>query len=303
METEPFICPVCAKAVTPQFVIQETSEDGTVEIQRCPECGLYVTWPRLADSQGHYFEDDFDKWNAKYGAIDRGERRHDRHQNYLEETRIIGQYVPTGRLLDVGCNAGWLLGYLQQTGQYTLEGVEPGPGLAQIANRRPGVQIHNCYLHELQDREEAFDGITATDVIEHIPPENIDDFVQTLKQLLKPGGFCFIKTPNARFTYMKSRIVYSIPETWQPVLVRGRDLWDAKEHLIHWDARNLARFFTQRGLEPVRVFTPHPIETNGSPLVAKFMRKALYQTAIWLNGKQRVLPWSQDIFLVARKYT
>lgn len=298
----PFGCPVCQSRLNGPLVAREiTPDDVEIAIQRCPNCGLHFTWPRLTQPQEQYLATTVEGWEAKYGAIDRGERLHDRHQNYSEELDVIRRYVPDGRLLDVGCNAGWLLGYLQRLGTYDLEGVEPSPVLAEIAHRRLNVPIHNCYLHHLEGQDATFDGLVATDVIEHVLPEEVESFVRDIRGKLKPGGYVFIKTPNRRFTALKSRIVIRLPAAVRSVLLKGLDVWDAKEHVVHWDATNIARIFNQNSLPIVKVFVPRPVETTNSPLGALIGRKAIYYSARVLGGWRWVPPFAQDIFLIARK--
>jgi len=299
--TPPFNCPICDSRLDGNVIAWEPSAQGKVGIQKCATCGLHMTYPRFAEPQGEYLGTTLERWEAKYGAIERGERLHDRHKNYLEETAIIGQYLPNGRLLDVGCNAGWLMGYLQKTGRYDLEGVEPSPILARIARRRLGVTIHQSYLDELTERDNAYDGLMATDVIEHILPEKINEFVSNIHRVLKPNGYVFIKTPNVLFTALKSDLVSRLPEMGKRFMLRGRDVWDAKEHVIHWDSKNLARIFTAHQLESVTFLVPYPVETTNSPLGARIARQMIYQTARRLPSAGGVPSITQDIFFIARK--
>lgn len=298
-DTPPFICPVCASQQS-AAITQETSPRGTVGIRRCTGCGLYFTHPRLSEPQGEYQHTTREAWQKKYGSILRGERLHDRHQNYLEEVAIIRQYVPTGRLLDVGCNAGWLLGYLQKAGGYVLEGVEPAPVLAEIARERLDIPIHQCYLNQVAGQED-YDALTATDVIEHLEAEHVNAFIDDMARLVKVGGYVFIKTPNARFTHLKSRISRAMPAGLRRVMLRAQDVWDAKEHTLHWTADTLTRIFRQHRFEVVRLLVPKMVETDNSPLGAKLTRKAIYATAQALGGGQRIPDFAQDILIVARK--
>ena len=282
-------------------VAREVTDRGEVGIRRCLTCGLHITWPRLPDPQGAYSAFTFETWEAKYGAIDRYERPHDREQNYLEEVAIIRQYVPNGRLLDVGCNAGWLLGYLQRSdASYELEGLEPSEGLAEVARRRLGLRIHNTYLQELTSPQR-YDALIATDVIEHIEPENVSGFLQTARASLKPSGHLFLKTPNVRFTALKSRIVMSLPRSARRFLIRAEDLWDAKEHLSLWDANTLPRILERNGLTPVRVFVPLPVQTSNSPVAAYILRSTLYRLARLFSWNKSIPAFAQDIFVVAQR--
>lgn len=297
----PFPCPVCDSALTTAPFVYEVSSRGEVGITRCADCKLYLTWPRLEEPQAEYMKDRPEVWEAKYGPVDRGERLHDRHLNYLEEVTFVRRYVSQGCILDVGCNAGWLLGYLQDGGRYTLEGLEPSPMLAQITRRRLDIHVHNGYLEDLEGRGGAYSGLIATDVIEHILPEQIGSFVAAAHRVLAPGGHIFIKTPNARFTALKSWVTKLIPAALRRFIIQGQDVWDAKEHVIHWDAQNLARLFSKYGFELVQVCVPCPVQTAGSPTLAFIARRLIFLLAQMLGGRHRVPFFAQDIFLVARK--
>ena len=297
-----FRCPVCDSVLNVPVLVWESSPRGTVGIRRCPGCGLYITWPRLDDPQSPYHEYDPAAWEAKYGAIDRGERLHDRHENYLEEVHTIESLIPSGRILDVGCNAGWLLGYLQKSAHhYELEGVEPSIAQAEIARRRLGITIHTGFLQALTERDGYYTGVIATDVIEHVLPEDIHGFLNAAVRVLEPGGYLFLKTPNAHFTALKSKLVRALPNFLRRFMVRGNDRWDAKEHVIHWDAINLCRVLEQHGLVPVRTFVPRPVQTYNSPLGATIARSGILTAARLLGGQQRIPSFAQDIFVIAQK--
>ncbi|MEO1643796.1 MAG: methyltransferase domain-containing protein [Chloroflexota bacterium] len=302
--TPPFLCPVCGSKFDGTIVAEETLPDESqVAVQVCPTCGLHITYPRLENPQEAYSDLDEASWNSKYGGIDAGRFKHDRHQNYLEEVATIQTYVPDGKILDVGCHSGWLLGYLQQAGYTELEGVEPTPFLASVARRRLNITIHEMYLQDLTDRDRAYDAIIATDVIEHVNPEDQPSFIGAIHKLLKPEGYVFIKTPNVHFTKLKANISSGLPEIINSHLLMHRDLWDAKEHVVLWDETTLRGIFQHNGFEIVRTFVPMPVQTRNSPILARIARDTLYTTSYLVGGRASIPPLAQDIFLVARKQT
>lgn len=296
----PFACPVCDGRLDGPVVARESTTQGEVAVRRCPQCGLHVTWPRLPDSQSTYAVHDQNAFDAKYGAVERGERSHDREINYLEQVRIIRSYVPEGRVLDVGCHAGWLLGYLLASGaEYELEGVEPSASLADVARRRLGIPITAGYLQELHGHQ--YEAILATDVVEHIPPDDMNEFFAALSRCLSPGGYVFLKTPNVRFTVLKSRIASRIPARLRRFVILADDVWDAKEHLTLWDVPTLTRILERHGLAPVRAIVPLPVQTHSSPLGARLLRSGLYRIARALNRRGTFPAVAQDMLVVARR--
>jgi len=303
LDIPPFPCPVCGSPFNGRIIVHERSVRGETGIQACSACGLHITWPRLPDPQGEYHKEDRTLWERKYGAIAQGARLHDRHANYLEEVALLQRLVPGGRVLDVGCNAGWLLGYLQQAGGFTPEGLEPGTMLAEITRERLGVPVHNTTLQALQNHDGAFDALIATDVIEHVLPEEALTFAGAAARLLRPGGLILVKTPNRPYTSAKSELIQLIPPSVRRWIILGRDVWDSKEHVIHWDPRALARLFARCGFESVMTFVPRPVQTAGSPALARLLRATLYRAALLAGGRRRVPFFAQDIFFVARKTT
>jgi SAM-dependent methyltransferase len=299
-EEPPFACPVCDGPLSGPVVARESTPRGDVAVRRCPSCGLHVTWPRLADSQDTYAVFDEDAFDAKYGAVERGERPHDRDVNYREQVRIVERYVPGGRVLDVGCHAGWLLGYLQRSGAgYELQGVEPSDSLAELARRRLGIPVRSGFLQDVQG--EQYDAIVATDVIEHVAPDDMNDFFEALGRCLRPGGHVFLKTPNARFTALKSAIAGRLPARLRRFVILADDMWDAKEHLTLWDTATLTRMLRKHGLVPVTTIVPLPVQTGSSPPGAYLLRSALYRAARAANRAGRFPAIAQDIFVVARR--
>lgn len=300
---EMILPPACALCGKNEFqpVATEQIEGKILGIQKCSSCGLHFVWPRLDNHQEPYKAFTEESFNKKYGAISRGERLHDRHQNYLEEVELVRTYAKKdAHVLDVGCNAGWLLGYLKNA-NFAIEGVEPSNILADIAHRRTGAVIHNCYLHEVQDRDGAFDCIMATDVIEHITPENINQFIVSMYRLLKPGGRVIIKTPNVKYTYAKYLCIRVIPVALRKHFLKAMDLWNAKEHVLQWDDVTLSSMFKKHQLEPVAIFVPKPIETKNTPIIPRTLRKVIYAAAQLWKGSQHI-PWfAQDICLIAER--
>ncbi len=252
-----FSCPICERSLDcSKKVAEETLPDGEYcGIRQCL-CGFCFTWPMIINPQGPYLSANKEDWLKKYGSIARGETFHDRHLNYLEEVAVIKDYINSGKLLDVGCHSGWLLGYLADCKRYELEGVEPSSVLAEIIHDRLGINVHNCFVGDLKDREDFFDGITVIDVIEHINPEDIKLFISSISKSLKPKGFLFIKTPNGKFTRIKGFIADLFPMAFRKNILGVSDVWDAKEHVIHWSYKSLKKALEMADLKIIAAFVP-----------------------------------------------
>lgn len=96
------------------------------------------------------------------------------------------------RLLDVGAHAGRFVSLARDAG-WTAEGLELNPKTAEYAARRTGAPIRQLNVHDAGVGDAAYDAITITDVLEHIP-----DPVRVLMRtaaLLAPGGWVAVKVP------------------------------------------------------------------------------------------------------------
>lgn len=102
-------------------------------------------------------------------------------------------FVPQGRLLDVGCGNGRFVEDMQTLG-WKAEGVEVDPRAACEARRR-GLQVRNGKLTEIHFEDGCFDAVVINHVLEHV-----HDPVRLLEEchrILRPGGALRVFVPNA----------------------------------------------------------------------------------------------------------
>jgi len=85
------------------------------------------------------------------------------------------------RILDLGCGAGVFSGMLSSVGEVT------------------GVDLSSVDLSEAY-----FDLIVLQEVIEHV--EDQAGLIDRCRQLLKPGGYIVVTTPNSRIAHLSGKI-------------------------------------------------------------------------------------------------
>lgn len=93
------------------------------------------------------------------------------------------------RVVEVACNDGYLLQYVQEAGIPCL-GVEPTSGPAEMA-RRMGIEVEIRFFGEaagadLAERGWRADLLIANNVLAHVP--DINDFVRGVAAILRPEG-------------------------------------------------------------------------------------------------------------------
>src|SRR5438876_4242589 len=142
-------CPFCGSDQRTRIY----QEHGAVGVSQCRACSLIYTSPRLKSPEEVYWGN-ADTYYSEARLIFEGKAGHHRDPNYLEELNLIKRYKPSGRFLDVGCNMGMLLRHVRNTG-WTGVGVEPSPALSTLAVEQLHLDVYNCFLHELPEKEHA----------------------------------------------------------------------------------------------------------------------------------------------------
>src|SRR5690349_22293158 len=99
----------------------------------------------------------------------------------------------SGRLLDVGCSAGFFLKVARDRG-FDVHGLEIPADTAALARERYDVDVQVGTLDDAHFEPGSFDVVTMWDVIEHV--RDPVGAMSTVARLLKPGGIAALMTPN-----------------------------------------------------------------------------------------------------------
>lgn len=124
----------------------------------------------------------------------------------------LQRYMPRfqGRepILDVGCGRGEFLELLRSAGQAAV-GIDTSPTMLTAA-REKGLDARLVdaveFLRGLEDS--SWGGIFAAQVIEHMPPDYLREFVQQAQRVLQPGAALVLETINPLSLYALSRIFF-----------------------------------------------------------------------------------------------
>lgn len=128
-----------------------------------------------------------------------------------------------GSLLDVGAGTGDFLLMAQENG-WTVQGVEPNKKAASLALQK-GINLKES-LRKFEDQK--FDVITLWHVLEHIP--NLEETIELLTNLIKPGGALIIAVPNF---YSYDAAYYG--QFWAA--------YDVPRHLWHFSKTSIGHLF------------------------------------------------------------
>ena len=115
---------------------------------------------------------------------------------YFDAELSRANFKPSDKceVLEIGFGNGSFLAYAKSKG-WSAVGTEMNAVLVEMATRSGLNAIHANDLETLKDG--TFELVVAFDVLEHIPPDHLLAFVQSLTRLLKPGGLFLARFPNA----------------------------------------------------------------------------------------------------------
>jgi 2-polyprenyl-3-methyl-5-hydroxy-6-metoxy-1,4-benzoquinol methylase len=240
-------CPLCGSLDRATIY----REHGALVVSQCRACSLIYTSTRVLAPEQVYWGS-VDTYYEEARLVFEGKAPHHRDPNYLEELQLIKRYKPGGRFLDVGCNMGMLLRHVRRLG-WTGVGVEPSPTLSSLAINRFGLDVHNCFLHELPEAlQHSFDVVALSDVFEHIT-EPIA-FLAQVARYLAPDGIVYIKVPNANWNLFKQKALALLGRA------PAQGVWDSYEHVVHYTDRTLAKMLDRAGFDLVTMTIGTPIQ-------------------------------------------
>ena len=253
MSTE---CLICGSNNSKSFCILER-----YEYMRCKSCGLiYLNNPASSEVMfGAYLGTGFKKFRRKLLTRFRHFNGFKDFEFHLSRgakvTTLAAKYLDNDSLehvnfLDIGCNKGFVLANAVGRG-WNTHGIElVYEVIAPFKRDYPEIskQIHVGRIEDNYNsiKKEFFDCISAIDVVEHF--ENLIENFKFLLNLLKPGGFLIIQTPNS-----ESENAKKMGCTW--------DELKPLEHLYIFNEANLKRLLTEIGFSR---FEKIPVFSEGS---------------------------------------
>lgn len=164
---------------------------------RCKRCSLVYTKEQMSMQaiEDFYNEEYFVSDNA----ISKGyEHYFDNRKNIIRTFRrrldVIERHVASpGRVLDVGCAAGFFL-HVAKKRKWDVCGVDISKVCARYAQDNLRINVHNDLFTNVKFSGQPFDLITMWDYLEHsiTPREDIG----RAYELLRPGGVFVVATPD-----------------------------------------------------------------------------------------------------------
>jgi SAM-dependent methyltransferase len=238
-------CPLCKGD---RFKIYVRAKERTVV--ECLGCGLRALnpMPSLGDMEEINEETVHPFFNAT--LEDEESYRH----YFAKKLDDLQKQQPSGRLLDVGCGAGFFLDAARKRG-YDVAGVDLSPVPATYARDTLGLNVTIGSLYDYKAPSNSFDVVTIFQTIEHDP--HTAALSAELYRILKPGGLLMVTTPAA-----DGFVARAMGKRW----FGYRNV----EHITFFSRRSLSRALQDAGFEITFVDIEH-----GKRLTAKYVMNRL----------------------------
>lgn len=115
--------------------------------------------------------------------------------------RTLNPWLPSEKeaaILDIACGEGTLLLFLKESGYQSLHGFDYSPENVKICHHLGlnFVQEHDALDIRKLYPEKKFDLIFLMDFLEHIPKQQVAQFLEDVSKKLKSGSSIIIQTPN-----------------------------------------------------------------------------------------------------------
>lgn len=216
--------------------------DPPFRVLRCAGCGLGYTSPRIAASRVHEIYSDayFRSDSARdYGYTDYARDRRAYTRTFEKRADVIAPFVaPGGRILDVGCAAGFFLDVMRRRG-HAVTGVEVSHGILRTARELFDLpDLHSGRLSDAPLAAGSYDLVTLWDVIEHLPDPLSE--LAIVHRLLREDGVLVLQTQD-----LSSRFARLLGRRWHH--------FKQAEHLYHFDPATVRALLSRAGFQVLHV--------------------------------------------------
>lgn len=273
-ELEYVNCPLCSRHESVLFMehVKElyNNLNHYFDLRKCDHCGFIFTNPRPTElTCAHFYPDTAGYYtpvlseisttfleNSFWGNLKRCLLVRDfayaalaANFNFIQHClcfltrkslhiQHIPNFIPSGKLLDIGCSWGRYLKMMSNMG-WDVYGVETNEKAVQFA--RESLKLENVYrggLAEQRFSDNHFDVVHASMVLEHLyDPKGA---ILEIRRILKPGGQFIFSVPNIEGFEMlvHKHYAYTI---------------QVPQHVSHFSAPILRELLAKSGFEDIRI--------------------------------------------------
>jgi 2-polyprenyl-3-methyl-5-hydroxy-6-metoxy-1,4-benzoquinol methylase len=101
--------------------------------------------------------------------------------------------------LELGCGTGYMITLPMRTWGYDLVGIDLDDRSVQLGRSllaRNGLDPAILQTADLRDLTETYDAIIASEVLEHLTDDDLQQVLEAIRARLRPGGLLLVTVPN-----------------------------------------------------------------------------------------------------------
>jgi len=207
----------------------------------CGGCGLVYTNIQMSvEGMKNFYDDAYftSKDAVRKGYEDYFEDKKNINKTFSKRMDIIERHCgKSGKLLDIGCAAGFFMEVAQKRG-WDVHGIDISEVCAAYARKNLGLEVRNGLFINTSFKDSEFDLITMWDYLEHsiTPKEDISK----ARGLLRKGGLLLIATPD--ISSIPARICKS---RWIGIKL--------EEHFYYFSKDVLSKLLKDSGFEILKI--------------------------------------------------
>jgi SAM-dependent methyltransferase len=161
------------------------------QINRCMNCGLTYSSPVMDELGVSKLYQDSRETNVSSGEEDNVRR------TMVLYYRLAASHLRAReRVLDVGCDIGFMLEAAKSDGFKELHGIEPVPAARTVAETVEGAIVTDKFFEQTDYPTDYFDLITLIHVLDHLYDPRV--VLQRARKNLRPGGLVLAVVHNVR---------------------------------------------------------------------------------------------------------
>lgn len=188
-------CPICGKSV---LKCKFTINDFT--IVQCRSCKLMFVKEQLSQQElDYHYCKAADGMDVDEDCVYLDKENVENLKYYYRNLRsFIQKRILTGKILDIGCNAGYFLDVMKG---FECYGIDRSPSHGEIAKKKYGDNIFIGTFENYKAPDFLFDCISLQDVLDHmVDPLKV---LKTCNKLLKPNGILIVKVHDISCLYAR----------------------------------------------------------------------------------------------------
>lgn len=169
-----------------------------------------------------------------------------------------------GKVLDVGCGIGWMAIHTPNDSKYF--GIDNDDGLVKYC-RKLKLNVKTGSITKIPYKNNYFDGVFASNVIEHLTPVECLKAFKEMSRVLKRGGILKVVTPS----------------------MHDKKFWDEPTHIRPFTKVSLERLFKATKFDSVEIEYEKFIPGVGGVLVDILKMPRVYENLRKLSLRRDML--------------